>query len=98
VRKDIDGLSDHANYLTSKINFVLDATLGMISIEQNGVFKVLALASLILMPPTLVAGIYGMNFHQMPELNWHWGYPIALGLMLVSGILPYLYLKQRKLL
>lgn len=98
IRKDIMGLSDHGTYLTGRVNFLLDATLGMISIEQNSVFRVLSITSLIFMPPTLVAGIYGMNFKLMPELNWHWGYPIALLLMLVAAILPYAYLKQKRVL
>lgn len=95
IRKDIMGLSDHGTYLTGRVNFLLDATLGMISIEQNSVFRVLSIASLIFMPPTLVAGIYGMNFKLMPELDWHWGYPLALLLMVFAAILPYAYLKKR---
>lgn len=98
IRKDIEGLKDHGSYLTGKVNFLLDATLGMISIEQNSVFRVLSVASLIFMPPTLVAGIYGMNFKLMPELDWHWGYPLAVLLMVLAGIIPIAYLKQRKLL
>jgi magnesium transporter len=96
ISRDIDGLKEHGNYLTGKVNFLLDATLGMISIEQNTVFKILSVASLIFMPPTLVAGIYGMNFKLMPELEWHWGYPIAIGLMLLAGILPLAYLRKKK--
>lgn len=95
IRRDIAGLSDHGQHLNARVNFLLDATLGMITIQQNGVFKVLSVASLIFMPPTLVAGIYGMNFHQMPELSWHWGYQMSLLLMLLSGIIPYAYLRQR---
>lgn len=98
IRKDIVGLSDHGTYLTGRVNFLLDATLGMISIEQNSVFKVLSVASLVFMPPTLIAGIYGMNFKFLPELDWHWGYPISVCLMLFAGILPYAYLKSRKML
>lgn len=96
IRRDIAGLSDHGNHLAARINFLLDATLGMISIQQNGVFRVLSTASLIFLPPTLVAGIYGMNFKMMPELGWSYGYPIAVGIMLVAAILPLAYLKQRK--
>lgn len=98
IRKDIAALIDHGTYLTGRVNFLLDATLGMISIEQNSVFRVLSIASLIFMPPTMVAGIYGMNFELMPELKWHMGYPIALLLMLVAAILPYAYLKRRGVL
>ncbi len=98
VRKDIAGLGDHGSYLTGRVNFLLDATLGMISIEQNSVFRVLSVASLIFLPPTLVAGVYGMNFKLMPELDWHWGYPMAIFFMLIAAILPYAYLKQRRYL
>lgn len=98
ITRDIAGLSDHGNHLAGRVNFLLDATLGMISIEQNGFFRVLSVASLIFMPPTLVAGVYGMNFKLMPELDWHWGYPMALGFMLIAAILPMAYLRQRKLL
>lgn len=98
IRKDISGLSDHGTYLTGRVNFLLDATLGMISIQQNGVFRVLSIASLIFLPPTLVAGIYGMNFKFMPELTWNYGYPGAMIIMLFAAILPYAYLKQRKYL
>lgn len=98
MRKDITGLTDHGTFLTGRVNFLLDATLGMISIAQNSVFRVLSIASLIFMPPTLVAGIYGMNFKLIPELDWQWGYPGALALMLITAILPYVYLKQRRYL
>lgn len=98
ISKDITGLGDHGTYLTGRVNFLLDATLGMISIEQNSVFRVLSVASLIFLPPTLVAGIYGMNFRSMPELDWHWGYPLAVGMMFFAAILPYAYLKRRRLL
>jgi len=98
IRKDIFGLMDHGTYLTGRVNFLLDATLGMISIQQNSVFRVLSIASLIFLPPTLVAGIYGMNFEVMPELKWNIGYPIALGLMLIAAILPYVFLKRRGVL
>ncbi len=97
IRKDITGLSDHGTYLSNRVQFLLDATLGMISIEQNNIFKILSVASLIFMPPTLIAGIYGMNFKLIPELEWHWGYPAALVLMLFSAVLPYLYLKRRRM-
>jgi magnesium transporter len=98
IRKDIAGLSDHGTYLTGRVQFLLDATLGMISIEQNNIFKILSVASLVFMPPTLIAGIYGMNFKLIPELEWHWGYPMAVVLMIVAGVLPYAYLKQKRML
>ena len=98
IRADIVGLSDHGTQLAARCSFLLDATLGMISIQQNNVFRVLSVASLIFMPPTLVAGVYGMNFKLMPELDWHWGYPLAVILMLFAAILPVAYLRQRRLL
>lgn len=98
IQQDISGLIDHTVYLTNKSNFLLDATLGMVSIQQNNVFRVLSIASLIFMPPTLVAGIYGMNFHVMPELSWHYGYPLALVVIVVSAVLPLAYLKRKKYL
>jgi magnesium transporter len=94
--RDIPGLNDHANFLTNKLSFLLDATLGMISIEQNAIIKIFSVAAVIFLPPTLVASVYGMNFLHMPELKWHYGYLLALGLMMLAGWLPYRYFKQRK--
>jgi len=94
--KDVGALSDHAMFLSAKVNFILDATLGMINIEQNNILKIFSVAAVVFLPPTLIASIYGMNFHHMPELAWMAGYPTALGLMLLSAILPYAYFKQRK--
>jgi magnesium transporter len=94
--RDIAPLGDHANFLANKVNFLLDATLGMISIEQNATIKIFSVAAVVFLPPTLVASIYGMNFHFMPELDWHYGYPLALLLMLLSAFLPYKYFKRKK--
>lgn len=96
IRKDITGLTDHGSYLTGKVNFLLDATLGMISIEQNGTIKIFSVASVVFLPPTLLASIYGMNFKLMPELDWQVGYPMAIFFMILSAILPYAYFKRRK--
>jgi magnesium transporter len=93
--RDTTSLIDHAQFLSQKITFLLDATLGMISIEQNGIIKIFSVAAVIFLPPTLVASIYGMNFEHMPELQWLWGYPYAIGLMIVSAIVPYLFFKNR---
>lgn len=93
---DISALNDHAGFLTSKVNFLLDATLGMVGIEQNAIIKIFSVAAVIFLPPTLVASIYGMNFHFMPELDWHYGYPMALSLMLLSAWLPYRFFKRKK--
>ena len=95
VQRDVTFLSDHAAFLSSKINFLLDATLGLINLEQSQTIKIFSVAAVVFLPPTLVASIYGMNFDYMPELEWLLGYPWALGLMVLSAILPYLYFKKR---
>jgi magnesium transporter len=95
VQRDVTFLSDHAAFLSSKINFLLDATLGLINLEQSQTIKIFSVAAVVFLPPTLVASIYGMNFDYMPELEWLLGYPGALGLMVLSAILPYLYFKKR---
>jgi magnesium transporter len=95
IRADIASLTDYESHLSGKIQFLLDATLGFISVEQNDVVKTLTIASVVGIPPVLIAGIYGMNFRVMPELTWKYGYPAALLLMLVSGLLPVLWFKRR---
>jgi len=95
LQRDIQSLTDHASFLSGKISFLLDAVLGLISIEQNGIIKIFSVAAVVFLPPTLVASIYGMNFHAMPELNWEFGYPLAIGLMILSAILPFWYFKQK---
>jgi magnesium transporter len=96
MQRDVQSLSDHATYLSNKITFVLDAMLGVVTIEQNNIIKIFSVASVALMPPTLVGTIYGMNFRNMPELNWSLGYPMALGLMIISAVLPYFFFKWKK--
>lgn len=96
LSKDIISLSDHAHFLATKVNFLLDATLGMVSIEQNNIIKIFSVAAVIFLPPTLIASVYGMNFHIMPELTWKYGYLFAIGLMLSAAWLPYKYFKYRK--
>jgi magnesium transporter len=95
MTSDVSSLSEHASFLTDSLQFLLDASLGLISIEQNAAMKLFSWAAVILLPPTLIAGIFGMNFHYMPELNWHYGYPISLALMLATAVGPYLYFKKR---
>ncbi len=95
IQRDVTSLGDHATFLSGKINFLLDATLGLINLEQNQIIKIFSVAAVVFLPPTLVASIYGMNFHLMPELSWPFGYPFALGLMILSAIMPYLYFKRR---
>jgi magnesium transporter len=96
MQRDVVSLTDHASYLTNKVIFLLDAMLGVVNIQQNNIIKIFSVVAVVLMPPTLVASIYGMNFHHMPELDWRLGYPLALGVMVLAGILPYLYFKWRK--
>lgn len=93
--RDVRSLVEHANFLNSKANFLLDAVLGIINVEQNAIIKTFTVASVALMPPTLIASIYGMNFATMPELGWQLGYPMALGLMIVSAVLPIMYFKRK---
>jgi magnesium transporter len=93
--QDVAALSDHASYLANKTAFLLDATLGLINLQQNKIIKLFSIVAVVLLPPTLVATVYGMNFKQMPELEWTFGYPMALALMIVTGVLPYLWVRQK---
>ena len=95
LQRDIISLTDHATFLNGKISFLLDAVLGLISIEQNGIIKIFSVAAVVFLPPTLVASIYGMNFVHMPELKWDYGYPMAIGMMIASAILPFVYFKRK---
>jgi magnesium transporter len=94
LHRDAVALSDQSNFLANKTNFLLDATLGLINLEQNQIIKIFSIVAVVLMPPTLVASIYGMNFTHMPELNWSLGYPLALLLMVVAAVVPYLWFKR----
>jgi magnesium transporter len=96
MQRDVQSLSDHASYLGNKITFLLDAMLGVMSVEQNNIIKIFSIAAVVLLPPTLVATIYGMNFKNMPELSWEYGYPLALVLMVVAAILPYFFFKWKR--
>lgn len=95
IARDVRSLEDHVAFLSNKILFLLDATLGLISVEQNEVIRILTVAATIFFPPTLIGTIYGMNFDVMPELAWGLGYPVALVLMLASAVLPYLWFKKQ---
>lgn len=95
ITRDLHSISDHAGFLSGKITLLLDATLGMIGIEQNGIIKIFSVAAVVFLPPTLVASIYGMNFKHMPELEWPLGYPFAIGLMILSALLPYWFFKRK---
>jgi magnesium transporter len=95
ILRDIDSLDSHTAFLFDKINFLMDATVGFININQNKIIKIFSVASVALLPPTLIASIYGMNFQHMPELSQTWGYPAALGLMVASAVGPMLYFRKR---
>jgi magnesium transporter len=93
--RDVNSLTDYATFLSGKIVFLLDATLGMVSIQQNDIIKIFSVAAVVFLPPTLIASIYGMNFHHMPELEWWFAYPLALVSMVLAAVLPYVYFKRR---
>jgi magnesium transporter len=95
MSRDITSLNDFVAFLSNKTTFLLDTTVGMISIEQNAIIKIFSVAAVGFMPPTLVASIYGMNFKIMPELDWQFGYPMAIGLMLISAILPLIFFRHK---
>jgi magnesium transporter len=95
AQRDVHSLADHIGYLSAKITFLLDAVLGMVNEEQNSRIKIFSVLAVALMPPTLVGTIYGMNFQHMPELSWVFGYPMALCLMVVSAVIPWLYFKHK---
>ncbi|MFC5504611.1 magnesium transporter CorA family protein [Bosea massiliensis] len=94
--RDVQAIEEHATFLSNKLQFMLDATLGLVSIEQNKIIKLFSVVSVALMPPTLIASIYGMNFKTMPELEWQWGYPMAIGLMILFAVLPYMFFRWKK--
>jgi magnesium transporter len=96
MQRDVQSLSDHATYLSNKTTFLLDAMLGFVTIEQNNVIKIFSVAAVVLLPPSLVATIYGMNFKHMPELDWTLGYPMAIALILLAAVLPYYFFKWKK--
>jgi magnesium transporter len=96
MQRDVASLSDHASYLSNKITFTLDAMLGVVNLEQNNIIKLFSVMAVVLMPPTLIASVYGMNFKVMPELEWVHGYPMALVMMLLAAVLPYVFFKWKK--
>ncbi|WP_244308936.1 magnesium transporter CorA family protein [Pseudomonas duriflava] len=95
VERDARSLGDYQARMNTEVGFLLDATLGLINIEQNSIIKVFSIASVLFLPPTLVGTVYGMNFHSMPELDWTFGYPMALVAMIISAIIPYGWFKFR---
>ena len=95
ILRDIDSLDSHTTFLFDKINFLMNATVGFININQNKIIKIFSVASVALLPPTLIASIYGMNFRFMPEVDWNYGYPFALGLMVASVAAPFIYFRRK---
>jgi magnesium transporter len=95
VVRDLQSLGEHAAFVANNITFMLDASLGLINVEQNAIIKIFSIASVVFLPPTLVASIYGMNFQFMPELGWNFGYPMALFAMLLSAIIPFLFFRWK---
>ena len=95
LTRDLRSLNEHADFLAHEASFLLDATLGLINIEQNAIIKIFSVVAVAFLPPTLIASAYGMNFEFMPELHWQWGYPMAILMMVLSGVLPLLYFKRR---
>lgn len=95
LTRDVLSLQDHSTFIATKLSYLQDATLGLINNEQNNIIKIMSVAAIVFLPPTLFASIWGMNFRAMPELGWYWGYPIAIVLIVISGALPYLYFKHR---
>ena len=95
ILRDIESLDNHTAFLFDKINFLMDATVGFININQNKIIKIFSVASVALLPPTLIASIYGMNFKYMPELDWSLGYPYVLALMVMSAVGPMWYFRRR---
>jgi magnesium transporter len=95
VSRDVQSLSEHASFVAGNITFLLDASLGLINIEQNAIIKIFSIASVVFLPPTLVASVYGMNFEHMPELHFAYGYPTSLLLMVVSAIVPFFFFRWK---
>jgi magnesium transporter len=96
IAGDVQSLSDHANFLMNKVIFLVDSTVGLVSIQQNEIIKIFSVVAVIFLPPTLVASIYGMNYEAIPELQWKYGYFYALAMMVLSAILPYAFFKWKR--
>jgi magnesium transporter len=94
--RDLRCLEEDASFKAQKVQFLLDATLGLINLAQNDIIKLFSVLAVIFMPPTVIASIYGMNFKEMPELEWHWGYPLAIVLMIIAAIGPYIFFRWRR--
>lgn len=95
LSKDVVAMSDHASFLATNLNFVLDATLGMINIDQNNILKIFSVVTVLLLPPSVIGSVFGMNFERIPTLHQPWGFGAALGVMVLSSVLPYLFFRRR---
>ncbi|MEZ5498149.1 MAG: magnesium transporter CorA family protein [Steroidobacteraceae bacterium] len=95
VSRDVSQMADHAGFLGNKLAFILDATLGMINFDQNNILKIFSVATVVLLPPSVIGAIFGMNFAHLPWSQTHWGFGMTLGIMAVSAILPVIYFKRR---
>ena len=95
LTRDVQSLQSHSSYLDGKLTYLQDATLGLINIDQNNIIKIMSVAAMVFLPPTLFASVWGMNFRAMPELNEWWGYPLAIVVMIASAIIPYIWFKRR---
>lgn len=95
ILRDIESLDGHTSFLFDKVNFLMDATVGFININQNKIIKIFSVASVAFLPPTLIASVYGMNFTVFPELQWRFGYPFAVALMIACGVAPLWYFRRR---
>jgi magnesium transporter len=96
MQRDVQSLAEHATYLSTKISFLLDAMLGVVNLEQNNIIKIFSVAAVVFMPPTLIASVYGMNFKHMPELDFEYGYPVAIVVMALAAVLPYFFFRWMK--
>ena len=94
--RDVQSIEEHATFLSNKVQFLLDATLGLVTIEQNDIIKIFSVMAVIFLPPTLVSSLYGMNFKLMPELEWDYGYLWAITLMVLAAVLPYLFFRWKR--
>jgi len=96
ILRDVESLLPHNESLFQKVNFLMQAAMGFINIEQNRIIKIFSVIAVVFLPPTLVASAYGMNFHLMPELSWEYGYPMSVGMMVLAGLAPYVYFKRKR--
>jgi magnesium transporter len=95
LAKDVVAMSDHANFLATNLNFILDDTLGMVNIEQNNILKIFSVVTVLLLPPSVIGALFGMNFEHIPTLQEPWGFWAAVGVMVLSSALPYMWFRRK---